>query len=408
MDKRIAIITSSLPNTFHGGGALTSYGVVKSFIRNNFNIYIITWKLDLEKESKTIKHLENMGVNIYVLAETKKQKLRNVFGMVSGYFPHALHGKEIKNILKKIKPNILFMYHWEALAGVYKIKDIPKIGIVGDPFNLPQLYRIKFDSKWNIFNKRKRILKNFLLRIYGKKKRKIMVNLLNSCDISGAFAYHHSKMLKEWGAKECSYFQTPVPDPFINKVRKENLPNKLKILLLGHLKGIATLSGLEFFAKNLLPTLKKDMGSNNFEVHIVGGYFNDMPDKLKLLLNHQEIKIRGHISPIDDEFLSSHLLLVPTPIELGIRVRIITSFSFGLPVVAHYANAKGIPELKNGENSLLADNGKDLVNHIVNIYKDNNLREKLIKNGRKTYEESFSIETAGWKIINNVENIISN
>ena len=98
----------------------------------------------------------------------------------------------------------------------------------------------------------------------------------------------------------------------------------------------------------------------NFEVHIVGGFFETLPVKLKLSLTKSNIFIKGQVNPINDEINSADIFLVPTPIELGIRVRIITGFSFGSLIVAHTANKAGIPELEHGHNCLLSDNPKGL------------------------------------------------
>jgi len=398
--KKVAIVTSSLPNTFHGGGSLTAWSIIQAFLYSDYEVHLLSWNyFDKDIEKKISKEFIELGIKLHFLKKISNKKIKKVFNLYKGFFPHLSARKEVKGTLDRIKPSFVIAYHWEALASTYKINNFSKVGVVGDPINLPYLYRKilaeQLEGRVSFFQ----FLKNSLLAKQSSKQKKIMIKLLNNCNISGAFANHHVQMFKSWGVKNCRYFRTPVPDPFLHQIKKRTPPNKLKILLLGHLKGVATLSGIALFIKEILPHLEDKLGVDNFEVNLVGGYFKYLPSKLKKSLMHPSIKIRGHISPIDKEFLTSHLLLVPTPIELGIRVRIITSFSFGTPVIAHSANTKGIPELKHDYNCLISSTGEGLADQIIRIYRGNDLQNFISKNSRDTYEKQFSIESAGQEIV---------
>ena len=91
--------------------------------------------------------------------------------------------------------------------------------------------------------------------------------------------------------------------------------------------------------------------------------------------------------------------MVPTNIPLGIRVRIITAWSFGCPVVAHRANASGIPEMQDGENSLLADTDTQLADGVSSVLRDDALRKRLSLGGRDTFEQDFFESVAGQAIV---------
>lgn len=167
---------------------------------------------------------------------------------------------------------------------------------------------------------------------------------------------------------------------------------------IGHLQGIATLAGVELLANEVLPQLKKSLPPDSFEIHLVGGFFETMPAELQAAMRDPHVRIRGQVTPADEEFLSSNVVLVPTPIDLGIRVRILTAFSFGSCVVAHTSNAKGIPELKDGANALLAADGKGLALACKRIFEDAGLEEEMGRGARATYLSSFSLEAAGGRL----------
>jgi glycosyltransferase involved in cell wall biosynthesis len=58
-------------------------------------------------------------------------------------------------------------------------------------------------------------------------------------------------------------------------------------------------------------------------------------------------------------------------------------------VVAHNANAKGMPELEDNLNILLAGSGREMVNAIKRCLESSELRYKLGKAARQTYEEKY-------------------
>ena len=82
--------------------------------------------------------------------------------------------------------------------------------------------------------------------------------------------------------------------------------------MIGHLRGIATISGLQIFAESILPALTRELGPDGFEVHVVGGY--DPPAAAGNAFDHPAVVRRGQIEPPDDEFLAADVLLVPTPL----------------------------------------------------------------------------------------------
>ena len=87
----------------------------------------------------------------------------------------------------------------------------------------------------------------------------------------------------------------------------------------------------------------------------------------------------GNIDNLAQQYEDSDLLLVPTPITLGIRVRILTAMMYGKLIVAHTSNKQGIPELINQQNCLLGRSGKELSEQIIKVYKSRNGFNKISK-----------------------------
>jgi glycosyltransferase involved in cell wall biosynthesis len=230
---------------------------------------------------------------------------------------------------------------------------------------------------------------------------RLLVRLLNECEASGNFAAHHAAWLRRRGASGCEYYRTPIQDSpgddwLAARQRHQRGGGRLRLLLIGHLRGVSTLDGLDVIASGVLPRLERTLGADGFEVRIVGGY--DPPPHLQAALDRPSVRFLGHLEHPDEEFAAADALLVPTAIPLGTRVRIISAFSFGCPVIAHQANALGIPELVDGANVLLGRSGEELAQATTRVAGDAELQRRLENAGRATYERFFAPSVAAARI----------
>lgn len=410
MPVKVAIVNDSVPHCYHGGGGVTIYSILRALRDRGMNVRVVALAHSSyngpSDEAHHIRHLEtDLETPVEILSPAQGPKGRRRWPSFQDQFPSLHQRTHMANHLRRIGPDVILGYHWGPLGAIYGISDIPKLGVVGDPVHLPDLFRKDRLRRQDISESWTRRLRELILAKPNLRSRELgMARLLNDCDIAGAFAAHHAEDLRGWGATECRYFRTPTPDPLppAHLVERGRMH---KVMHIGHLKGIATLAGVDLLANGILPILENSLKDGTLELHLVGGFFDQMPRALQEQLTRPAVKVRGQISPPDEEFLSSHVVLVPTPIELGIRVRIITAFSFGSCIVAHTANQLGIPELQDGENCLLGSSGGELAQACLRVLKDSDLRKKLEIGARKTYETKFSLATAGGEIAQSIEEL---
>jgi hypothetical protein len=338
-----------------------------------------------------VTSLESHGIGVHTLmskAGTVREEASRSWRARAGrahrpadaeLYPHLLDAESVRSIVDGLEPDAAFAYHFDVVAASRLIA-APRVAGVGDPTHLPALYRLRRELP------HPRAVR-YLLAQQGhfRHQRHLMVKLLNECAASGAFAAHHAAWLRRRGVAGCEYFRTPVPDPGL---LPDDAPTHgpVRIVLLGHLRGIATLSGLDVFAR-MLPELDKRLGRDGYEARIVGG--GVLPDPLKESLTHPSVTFAGHTDNATEELRRAHCLLVPTSIPLGIRVRIITGLAHGNVIVTHAANAKGIPELQHDVNALIGRTPRELA-AAVERTTDAALRSRLRAGARETYEMSFA------------------
>ncbi len=411
----MALITCGLPGAGYHGGAVTCWVVLKAmlarghrvtvlslFDNSDANPYLDSRKAQAEAISKSGAGVEFIDYNHRRL--TKKNAIGSLG--LEKFFPWARLRPKVQSRLADINPEAVFCYHFDALSAVYNISPAPLIAGVGDLWHLPGYFR------WKL--KKPSVSKYFLELPYRlmmfKLAKKFMLRMLSPCVKRGAFAAHYAAWLRQQkGLSDTLYFRTPVLDPLGDKWQESRkqytISNKKPIILMiGDVSGTATKWGLRTLEKETLPALEKKYGPAGFEIHIVGGGTADAT--LKRLMQHPGIKVKGRIVPPDAEFLNADLLLAPMPVNLGIRVKIITAFSYGCCVVAHRASASGIPELMHGDNSLIAENTSGLAAGVIRLWEDESLRRHLSINARRTFEEYFSESVAAVRIVKEIENTV--
>ena len=128
-----------------------------------------------------------------------------------------------------------------------------KAGFVGDPLDGPFSLRTKFNNR---FYKKNSFLLNLKSLFIIYLMRRYMRSILSSMDLSFAFAAHHAEELSELSTNKCHYIQTPMPLETLHDNHSIKKSDTFSIILLGHMFGIATRLGMEYFIYEIYPELK--------------------------------------------------------------------------------------------------------------------------------------------------------
>lgn len=423
---RVALLTyGAVPNPTAGGGTLTNWTLATHLLSEGHEVVSLpllppAWYVDPTGTpvGERIRRLEALGAEVVpVESATDVEASKGEAGLAARLrrawrpepeflFPTLADREAVGAALAEQRPDVAFIYHWEALAASHGFRQVPKLGVTVDLSHLVQLYRWRRSLRLSTPGALRGLVQ--LQRVLRCHPR-LLVRFLRDCDAAGNFAAHHAAWLRRKGASHCEYLRTPIPDPVGPAWRTERerfrSRERARILLIGHLKGIATMDGLEVFAKEVLPRLERALDPESFEVRLVGGY--DPPAELERALDRPSVTLCGHREDPGEEFLAANVVLVPTSIPLGTRVRILSAFSYGACVVAHDSNALGIPELAHGDNVLLGHTPRDLARAVVAALRDEELRLRLEAGGRETFERYFAPSVAAARISSILERLVS-
>lgn len=418
---RVAFVVYGLPDRETNGAPMVSYAIVRHLAEAGHRVTVCSliekgnpdWNVERARVL-----LGGSGIGLELVEGGMQQtsqdaglslprigrRLRwTVSPDLASLFPKAAYGPLLWPILDSIQPDAMVLYHWEALAATYGYtRKLPRLAVTGDPAHLPAYYRWRLTPLALTADYLKRALWVLHASIHMPR---YMRKMLAACDFKGQLAAHHAEWLRTHGAPDCVYLRMPIVDeagPDWQTKRQKARPNgKPKILMIGDVMGTASLAGLRLFAEEVLPRLEESLGPDGFEVHIVGR--GQPPAEVATRLARPAVRLRGRVESAAPEFESADVLLIPTPIPLGVRTRAIVAFSYGCCVVAHSANAQGLPEMAHEHNALLASSGHGLAKTILRSLHDPALRQRLGANGRKTYEDNFHPSVAAGRIASELD-----
>jgi len=303
----------------------------------------------------------------------------------------------------QVQPDALWLYTTDAISmACGTFPEIPRLASLVDLDH--QARELKRTLRHPTFRNK---LKNFAEKCQDRLLPQAVIECLKSCDVVVEHSATSARWLSQYGIP-AHYLPNPVeslPLPEDWRVTREQhlaQASVKKILMVGHLRGMATQAGLRFLADEVLPALDRKLPFDKWEVHVVGGG-ELTPDLNVKLRGHPKIKLRGFVETLVGEYWHAHLTLVTVDEKVGFRTRLVEAFAYAAPCVIHSNNLYGMPELEHGYNSLLAYSGAEIAEAITQILNDDALRIRLEDNARKTYDENLSVPVIMSKMYKMIE-----
>lgn len=112
------------------------------------------------------------------------------------------------------------------------------------------------------------------------------------------------------------------------------------------------------------------------------------PRDLAELNGARNIEVTGYVPNLDQILAETAVFIVPLRAGGGMRVKILDSWCWGLPVVSTSIGAEGIA-IRDGENILIADSAPEFAQAVSCVLGEPALAHTLRKNGRRWVEEQY-------------------
>ena len=163
-------------------------------------------------------------------------------------------------------------------------------------------------------------------------------------------------------------------------------------LFIGGYRHRPNVDALLWFVSKVWPRVQAKGFQDRFL--IVGSH---VPDEIAALVS-DKIEVRGHVADLASLFDACRLSIAPLRYGGGIKGKIVTSLSHGVPVVGTSIAAEGMG-LRHKENILVADKPRAMANDIVRLYGDADLWQRLSSNGYTAFLDKFSEASGGARLL---------
>ncbi len=156
------------------------------------------------------------------------------------------------------------------------------------------------------------------------------------------------------------------------------------LLHLGTMFWPPNVSGVLWFAREVLPLIHQQVPEARFVV--VG---KSPPPEVQALAADGRIQVTGYVADPTPYLAQADLFVVPLHAGGGMRVKILDTWLWGLPVVSTPTGAEGIL-IRDGENILIADDAPSFAQASLRLLTDPELNARLRANGRQWVETHYA------------------
>ncbi len=176
--------------------------------------------------------------------------------------------------------------------------------------------------------------------------------------------------------------------PYVREVRGCRAPfsERKDIAFVGGFLHNPNIDAATYFVREIWPMIREELPGVRF--HVVG---SNMPPEVTSLGQEPGVVVRGYVPDIEQVMDQFRLTVAPLRYGAGIKGKIGTSLSCGVPCVATPVAVEGMG-LSDGMEILIATGGRQFASSTIAAYRNEALWNSLSESGLGFMAERFSFE----------------
>ncbi|MEO6689711.1 MAG: glycosyltransferase family 4 protein, partial [Dokdonella sp.] len=159
------------------------------------------------------------------------------------------------------------------------------------------------------------------------------------------------------------------------------------LVFVGGFQHLPNTDAVSWFVRDVFPLLRKDFPELHF--HVIG---SKVPDAIRALAD-EHVLVHGFVEDIAPYMDGCRISVAPLRYGAGVKGKINTAMSYGLPVVATTLAVEGM-HVREGDDVLVADEPAAFAAAIARLYRDEALWQRLSTHGLANVEAHFSFAAA--------------
>lgn len=405
---RILFLTNLLPYPLDNGGKIKTYTTLYALSKAGHEIDLVCFSEKKDPDTSCQREIENLcaSVNqVYLKLTTAenmgymmKLALKSLFSMYS-FGLYKYQSSKMQDVLQYLCGehvyDCVYFDHLQLCVYEKMLKQLaPSAKFVLDEHNCEALIMERNSSTAN------NPIKKAFLKLESIKLRTFESKMLQNMDMNIILSKEDLLALRKQCGKDFQNTIIPIGVKDCKKKRIEaNIHSCLSILFLGTLTWEANNQGLIWFLKNVIPMINSKKICNTF--YIVGK--NPSGEVKKLAEQYTNVVITGYVESVDEYYEKCDCMVVPLFIGSGQRVKLIESFSRGMPAISTSIGAEGL-EANNMENIMIANTADEFAMCIQKMM-DVTTRKKISQKARLCYENNYSLSAISNKLNTVMEQI---
>jgi glycosyltransferase involved in cell wall biosynthesis len=357
----ILVLDIWTPTPDQDSGSMDMYSYFKIFISLGYQVTFIP-AADLKFIEKYTPDLQRIGVR-------------------------CLYKPFVNDIAEYLRDNgkkfdLVMVYRVHCAAGNIAMiqRYCPDAKIIFDTVDLHYLReerRAKLESSDELLEQA-RITKNLELSIIQKSDATILLSPVEK-----------ELLLQEPGIDINKIFVIPLIRDIPG--RSKGFGERKGILFIGGFQHAPNVDAMVFFLSNIWPLVKGSIP--DLEFSIVG---SKVPETIRKVCN-SDVKLLGYVKDIEPLFSNCRVSVAPLRYGAGLKGKIATSLSYGVPCVATSIAVEG-SGMKNKKEIYVADKPEAFAQAVVELHENEEIWNVISQQGLEYVQKHYSIEAGRKKI----------
>lgn len=180
------------------------------------------------------------------------------------------------------------------------------------------------------------------------------------------------------------------PPCFAIKERRKPSDNIFRIVWIGGFWWGPNEEGMRWFAKHIFPLIQNRLEELNIRIDIIGG---NPTAPIKAMHDGKRVFVHGLVDDIEPFMEKASLSIAPILTGGGVRIKIIESLSWGIPVLSTSKGCEGIGLVPDSD-ICVEDNAEKFAARLMQLAGNPTFCEKLSQNGKEFLLRNFNLDNA--------------
>jgi len=210
------------------------------------------------------------------------------------------------------------------------------------------------------------------------------LDVIGRCDHSIVMSDHELKVLSAELPGASIHL---VPLMFVDiPGRDGGFAERRDMLFIGGFPHTPNVDAVVWFCERIWPAVRARLP--DARIHLIG---NKPPEQVRALGAIEGVNVVGYVEDLKPWFDRTRISVAPLRYGAGIKGKLGTSLSYGLPAVATSIAVEGM-KIRDGEHALVADEERAFADQVVRLYTDEALWTRLSDAGLDFVAETYSVQ----------------